>query len=49
MKKNLFITIALMCIFAQGLVLTSCSKDDDKTTPPPSKEYFTLWIITIVI
>ena len=43
MKKNLFITIALMCIFAQGLVLTSCSKDDDKTTPPPSKEYFTLW------
>ena len=43
MKKNLFLTIVLLCVFAQGLVLTSCSEDSDKTTPPSPKEYFTLW------
>ena len=44
MKKNLFLILALMCVVAQGPLLTSCSKDDDKksVTPTP-KTYFTLW------
>ena len=44
-KKHLFLMIALMCVVAQGPLLTSCSKDDDKksVTPPTPKEYFTLW------
>ena len=43
MKKNLFLTMVLMCIFAQGLVFTACSSKDDEQTEAPAKEYFTLW------
>ena len=44
LKFKTQLTIALLCIVAQGLVLTSCSKDDDnKTVVKPEKEYFTLW------
>ena len=44
-KKHFFLILALMCVVAQGPLLTSCSKDDDKksVTPPTPKEYFTLW------
>ena len=43
MKKNLFLTIALLCAFAQGLVLTSCSKDDNPAVEPAPSKFFTLW------
>ena len=43
MKKNLFLTMVLMCIFAQGLVFTACSSKDDEQKEVPQKEYFTLW------
>ena len=46
MKKNLFLIIALVCVFAQGVVLTSCSKDDDNnggSALPPAKVYFQSW------
>ena len=43
-KKHFFLILVLMCVVAQGPLLTSCSKDDDKksVTPTP-KTYFTLW------
>ena len=43
MKKNLFLILALLCMFAQGTMLTSCSKDDDKTVVQTPKEYFSSW------
>ena len=43
MRKNLFLTMVLVCVFTQGLVFTSCSSKDDEKTEAPQKEYFTLW------
>ena len=45
MQKNKFLIFALLFVFVQGAVLTSCSNDDDckKVTPVTPKEYFTLW------
>ena len=43
MRKNLFLTMVLVCVFTQGLVFTSCSSKNDEKTEAPQKEYFTLW------
>ncbi len=43
MKKHLFLILALSCTLMQGVVLTSCSNNDEQETSVPSKEYFTLW------
>ncbi len=43
MKKYLMLTIVLMCMIAQGTLLTSCGKEDDQRVNPTPKEYFTLW------
>ena len=42
-KRDLWIIIALLCLVAQGVVLTSCGKDDEQTAAPASKEYFASW------
>ncbi len=43
MKKELLLIITLLCMMAQGGMLTSCSKDDDQPVNPTPKEYFTYW------
>ena len=43
MKNKLFLTIALLCMVAQGFAQTSFSKDDDSSVVQPTKEYFKLW------
>ena len=43
MKTNVLKIFVLLCIVAQGTLLTSCGKDDDKPVKPTPKEYFLLW------
>ena len=43
MKTNVLKIFVLLCIVAQGTMLTSCGKDDDKPVKPTPKEYFLLW------
>ena len=43
MKNKLLLMLALLCMVAQGPLLTSCSKDDDQTEKTAQKTYFASW------
>ena len=43
MKTKVMMMTVLVCMLAQGTLLTSCSKDEQLAVKPTPKEYFTLW------
>lgn len=43
MKRKAFFFLALLCVVAQVVLLTSCSKDNDTVVTPETKEYFLSW------
>ncbi len=43
MRTKVLKIFVLLCIVAQGTLLTSCGKDNDKPVKPTPKEYFLLW------
>ena len=43
MKRKAFFFLALLCIVAQVVLLTSCSKDNNTVVTPETKEYFLSW------
>ena len=42
-KSDLWIIIALLCVVGQGVVLTSCIKENVQKVAPVPKEYFASW------
>ena len=43
MKTKVIMMTVLVCMLAQGTLLTSCSKDEQLAVKPTPKEYCTLW------
>jgi len=43
MKRKAFFFLALLCVVAQVVLLTSCSKDNNTVVTPETKEYFLSW------